>query len=165
MVCQLISSGGFNRWPEYLESIPDMSYVAGQTAAEVYARRAQLAMNFTARPEFLTTYGALPPGAYVSALLDRYQRTQFTTIDPATPDGPVKVTLTKDELIGRLNSGALTRVQVFRAIADSDQVNAQEFNNAFVAMQYYGYLRRTPEAAGYQAWLRRATNARWSMAL
>lgn len=24
----------------------------------------------------------------------------------------------------------------------------------FVAMQYYGYLRRTPEEPGYQAWLR-----------
>ncbi|HYG10184.1 MAG TPA: DUF4214 domain-containing protein, partial [Pyrinomonadaceae bacterium] len=27
-------------------------------------------------------------------------------------------------------------------------------NRAFVAMQYYGYLRRTPEEDGYQAWLR-----------
>jgi hypothetical protein len=42
---------------------------------------------------------------------------------------------------------------VFRAIADSDQVFTQEFNKAFVAMQYYGYLRRTPETAGYNAWL------------
>ena len=33
-------------------------------------------------------------------------------------------------------------------------MSAAEFNNAFVAMQYYGYLRRKPEAAGYQAWLR-----------
>ena len=29
----------------------------------------------------------------------------------------------------------------------------RQFNGAFVAMQYYGYLRRTPEAGGYQAWL------------
>jgi hypothetical protein len=42
---------------------------------------------------------------------------------------------------------------VFQAIADSDQVNGAEFNNAFVAMQYYGYLRRKPESAGFQAWL------------
>ena len=26
-------------------------------------------------------------------------------------------------------------------------------NGAFVAMQYYGYLRRTPEPEGYQNWL------------
>jgi hypothetical protein len=32
-------------------------------------------------------------------------------------------------------------------------VGAAEFNPAFVAMQYFGYLRRDPEAGGYQAWL------------
>ena len=48
---------------------------------------------------------------------------------------------------------AITRAQVLRAVADSDEVSAREFNNAFVAMQYYGYLRRKPEAAGYNAWL------------
>jgi len=47
----------------------------------------------------------------------------------------------------------LTRAQVLRAIADSDEVLSLEFNRAFVAMQYYGYLRRTPEAAGYNSWL------------
>jgi hypothetical protein len=34
-----------------------------------------------------------------------------------------------------------------------DQVFNAEFNQAFVAMQYYGYLRRAPETAGYNAWL------------
>jgi hypothetical protein len=54
-------------------------------------------------------------------------------------------------LTNRLDTNSLTRAQVFRAIADSDQLQAIEFNSAFVAMQYYGYLRRTPEDAGYQA--------------
>ena len=57
------------------------------------------------------------------------------------------------DLINQLGSGALTRAQVLRAIADSDEVLNLEFNKAFVAMQYYGYLRRTPEDAGYNAWL------------
>jgi hypothetical protein len=30
----------------------------------------------------------------------------------------------------------------------------REHNGAFVAMQYFGYLRRTPEEEGYQNWLR-----------
>jgi hypothetical protein len=59
--------------------------------------------------------------------------------------------LSSTDLTSRLDSNFLTRAQVFRAIADSDQVGAIEFNSAFVAMQYYGYLRRTPEPAGYQA--------------
>ena len=58
------------------------------------------------------------------------------------------------DLTARLGSGSMTRAQVLRAVADSDQVGAVEFNNAFVAMQYYGYLRRKPEESGFQAWLR-----------
>ena len=47
----------------------------------------------------------------------------------------------------------MTRAQVLRAIADSDQVFNLEFNQAFVAMQYFGYLRRSPDTPGYNAWL------------
>jgi hypothetical protein len=28
-----------------------------------------------------------------------------------------------------------------------------EFNRAFVAMQYFGYLRRDPDTDGFNAWL------------
>ena len=52
-----------------------------------------------------------------------------------------------------LAAGTLTRAQVLRAIVQSREVDAREFKGAFVAMQYYGYLRRTPETAGYNAWL------------
>ncbi len=143
----------FNRLPEYLEIIPDMSFVAGTTEQEVFARKAQLATQFTGRPEFQTILGALANPDYVTTLLNRYGLTQVTTPDPASPDGTAKVTLTKAELNSRLDSRTLTRAQVFRAIADSDEVGRAEFNNAFVAMQYYGYLRRKPEPAGYQSWL------------
>jgi hypothetical protein len=143
----------FGRLPEYSEIASDMSFVAGQTAEEVYARKAQLATNFTERQEFKTAYGGLPNSDYVFALLARSGLPQITTPDPANPDGTVKVTLTGVELTSRLDAGTLTRAQVFRAIADSDHVAAAESNNAFVGMQYYGYLRRKPDDAGFQAWL------------
>ena len=143
----------FDRLPEYLEIIPDMSFVAGQTAQEVFERKAQLANLFTQRTEFINTYGAQTNAQYVAALLGRYQLTQIVTPDPAHPDDATKITLTNADLVNRLNAATLTRAQVFRAIADSDQVSQPEFNNAFVAMQYYGYLRRKPEQSGYAAWL------------
>ncbi len=62
--------------------------------------------------------------------------------------------LTSADLANRLSAGTLTRAQVLRAVADSDEVGATEFNNTFVAMQYYGYLRRKPEPSGYEAWLK-----------
>jgi len=52
-----------------------------------------------------------------------------------------------------LNASAKTRAQVIRVLVDHADVDAKEYNNAFVAMQYYGYLRRTPEPDGYQNWL------------
>src|SRR5205085_5340649 len=105
------------------------------------------------RQEFTSAFGALTNAQYVSTLMGRYGLTSITTPDPANPDGANKVTLTTADLTGRLDASTLTRAQVLRAIADSDQINALEYNRAFVAMQYYGYLRRTPEADGYNAWL------------
>lgn len=144
----------FDRLPEYTEIVSDMSFVAGRTAEEVYARKAQLTTLITQRAEFQTLYGAMTNAQYVSALLGRYGLTQITTPDPANPDATAKVTLTVDVLTNRLNAGELTRAQVLRAVADSDEVAAREFNNAFVAMQYYGYLRRKPDQSGFNAWLK-----------
>ncbi|HLL72348.1 MAG TPA: FG-GAP-like repeat-containing protein, partial [Pyrinomonadaceae bacterium] len=145
---------GFNRLPEYLEVVSDMSFVAGQTAQEVFARKAQLATLITERVEFKAAYDGMSNSQYVSTLLGRYSLTQVTTPDPSQPDGAAKVTLTSADLTGRLDANTLTRAQVLRAVADSDEVERQEVNNAFVGMQYYGYLRRKPDDAGFQAWLR-----------
>jgi hypothetical protein len=143
----------FNRKPQYLEIIPDMSFVAGSTADEVFQRKEQFAENFLQRPEFLTAFGVLSNSEYVSKLLNSYQLSRITSPDPANPDGPDKVVLTATDLVNKLSENKLNRAQVLRAIADSDEVSASEFNAAFVAMQYYGYLRRTPEDSGYEAWL------------
>jgi hypothetical protein len=85
--------------------------------------------------------------------MGRYGLSQITTPNPALPDGSNKVTLTTAQLTSQLTAGTLTRAQVLRAIADSDQVFSLEFNQAFVAMRYYGYLRRTPDPSGYNSWL------------
>jgi glucose/arabinose dehydrogenase len=143
----------FSRLPGYQEIIPDMSSVTGQTPAEVFQKKAAFTSAFVQRPEFTTTYGSLTSSQYVAALMATYNLTQITTPDPAAPDGSNKVTLATADLVAGLNAATLTRAQVLRAISDSDQVLNAEFNKAFVAMQYYGYLRRTPEDAGYNAWL------------
>jgi len=143
----------FDRLPEYTEIVPDMSAVSGATAAEVYAKKAAFANAFVLRPAFANSFGTRTNADYVTALMGRYGLSSITTPDPAAPDGATKLTLSSVDLINRLTAGTLTRAQVLRAIADSDQVGALEFNRAFVAMQYYGYLRRTPETGGYNAWL------------
>jgi hypothetical protein len=142
----------FNRLPAYTEIVVDMRAVTGATPAEVFAKKATFTNNFVLRSEFGTLAG-LTNANYVNTLMDRYSLQSITTPDPAAPDGTNKVTLTRTDLINGLNGATLTRAQVLRAIADSDQVFQLEFNSAFVAMQYFGYLRRTPDTAGFNQWL------------
>jgi YVTN family beta-propeller protein len=139
----------FNRLPTYTEIVTDMRGVTGQTPAEVFQKKATFTNGFVLRTEFANIYGTMSKAQYVSALMGRYGLTQITTPDPAAPDGTNKVTLTTADL----TNGTLTNAQILRAIADSDQVFNLEFNQAFVAMQYFGYLRRAPETAGFNAWL------------
>lgn len=132
-----------------------MRAVTGTTSEELFQKRALFANNFVLRAEFRNLYDALSNTAYVNALMDRYSLQQITTPDPQNPDGTAKVSLTRADLINRLTGppAQLTRAQVLRAIVESDEVAGLEFNRGFVAAQYFGYLRRDPEEAGFNAWL------------
>jgi len=140
------------RLPSYSEMISGMRSVTGETAADVFAKRAAFADNWVKRPEF-AFYNTTANSTFVGLLMNRYSLQQITTHDPHDPEGIVKVVLTRSDLINQLDNSTLTRAQVLRAIVESDEVAAAEFNRAFVAMQYYGYLRRDPESAGFNAWL------------
>jgi hypothetical protein len=145
----------FNRLPHYSEIVADMRAVTGTTTTEVQAKKSAFTNAFAQRQEFKNSYDALDNNSFVNALMDRYALQSITTPNPATPDdASSKITLTRADLVARLNGGVLARAQVVRAIADSDEVGAAEFNPAFVAMQYFGYLRRDPEPQGYADWLR-----------
>jgi hypothetical protein len=135
--------------------VTDMRAVTGQTADELFQKKVAYTNSFVQRPEFATLNG-LTNANFVSTLMARYTLTQIVTPNPELPDGTApsnKVTLTSTDLTNALNAQTLTRAQVLRAIVDSDQVFQAEFNKAYVAMQYYGYLRRAPDDAGFNAWL------------
>ena len=59
----------------------------------------------------------------------------------------------RDALVNALNAGTQTRAGVLRSIAENEEFGRKEFSAAFVLMQYFGYLRRDPDTAGYQFWL------------
>ena len=127
----------FGRVPKYTEIIPDMQFVTGQTADEVNAKRDAYTNAFVGRPAFRSLYDGLANANYVDTLL----RTAQVTIS------------NRDQLVNDLNTGAKTRAQALRAIVESQAVESKEYNPAFVAMQYFGYLKRDPDAAGFNAWL------------
>ena len=63
------------------------------------------------------------------------------------------MTVFRDSLVAGLNGATETRATVLRKVAESTFLNQREFNSAFVVMQYFGYLRRDPDTAGFNFWL------------
>ena len=65
-----------------------------------------------------------------------------------------------NEFAGAANSiDASARARALRRVAENPRLTQQEFNRAFVLMEYFGYLRRDPNSgpdpdfSGYNFWL------------
>jgi hypothetical protein len=134
-----------NYYPEYDQFAPDLRRVSGQTAAEVFAKRLDYTEDFVARTAFVNAFSGTTNEAYVDRLLANLNMT-LTAADPVSGE-------TRNSLVNALNAGTKTRADVLRIIVESTEATNAQFNFAFVAVQYYGYLRRTPDPSGYQAWL------------
>ena len=127
----------YGRLPTYSEFLHDLSAVGGATDDEALANRARYPDDFVQRPEFGAIYDSLSNTAYVDRLLAN-----------------AGITLpNRAQLIADLNGSVKTRAQVFNEIVDSTQFASAAFNRTFVLTQYFGYLRRDPDAPGFQAWL------------
>ena len=60
-----------------------------------------------------------------------------------------------DALTAGLISGTETRGTVLRKVAENQAFSDREYNSVFVLMEYFGYLRRDPDAEGFDFWLGR----------
>jgi len=131
-------STSFGRKPDYAEFMPDMARVSGfQTPEQEEANRVAFVDDFMARQEFKNRYDQITdPRGYVSAL--------------ETAAGVVLSN--REALIADLAAGRKTRAQVLRAVAESVEVFQKYYNQAFVVMQYFGYLRRDPDSL-YLNWI------------
>jgi uncharacterized protein (TIGR03118 family) len=72
----------------------------------------------------------------------------------------------RDALVNGLNGATETRATVLRKIAEQPEMKSREFNRAFVTMEYFGYLRRDPDTAGFNFWLNKlnAFNGNFTLA-
>jgi hypothetical protein len=131
-------STALGRIPHYREMMRDLSFVTGfMTDEELEANKQQFVEDFTSRQEFKNRYDAITdPTAYVDALL--------ATAGVTVPN--------RQQLIDDLAAGRMTRGQVLRAIAESQEVKSKYYNQAFVVTEYFGYLRRDPDIL-YLDWI------------
>lgn len=102
--------------------------------------------TFVQSNRFVTKYpSTIAPSTYVSTLNG----------NAGSPLSSSEATTLSNEVA----SGAKTRAQALRQIAEHPNLSSSEFNRAFVLMQFYGYLRRDPNAppdtdySGYAFWL------------
>jgi hypothetical protein len=140
------------------EFVPDSfqisnGVVIGQPGALqlLEANKVAFANDFVTRTRFTNAYAtSLTPTQFVDALI---LKAGFTPT-PAQRQAFI------DEFGGAGNStDTAARARAVRAIAENGIFSNLEKNNAFVLMQYFGYLRRDPNASpdtdytGYDFWL------------
>ena len=107
--------------------------------------------DFVQRPRFALAYPTwMTPVQFVEALF--------------TNAGVTPSALERESAIGEFNgagssSDNAARARALRRVAENSTLAQQEFNRAFVLMQYFGYLRRNPnegrdaDHTGYDFWL------------
>ena len=113
-------------------------YVFGAPGADqvLEANKQAYFSEFVNRPEFLAKYPtSLTAQQFVDSLL--------TTAGLPTSGSFRDSLLTK------------SRADALRAVAESSTLQNREFRPAFVAMEYFGYLRRDPDAGGFNFWLQK----------
>lgn len=73
-----------------------------------------------------------------------------------------EMTAFRASLVAGLNGATETRATVLRKVSESTFLQQREFNAAFVVMEYFGYLRRDPDTAGFNFWLGKLRSANGS---
>jgi cytochrome c peroxidase len=121
----------------YLDYMGDRNRVVG--GPDLEQQRQAFALAFTQRARFLNEYPlTLTNEQFVNRLFDKAGLTPFTAERQAE--------------IQAMNQGR-TRAQVLRNVIDIPAFSNREYNPAFVLAQYFDYLRRDPDAGGYNFWL------------
>jgi hypothetical protein len=136
----------FGVQPQFAEFKPDTGELARGVVvgrdgwqARIEANKQAFIDDFVNRPAFQALYDGLSSSDYVDTLILNSGGTF-----PANE---------RDALVSGLTDGTLTRSTALRRIAENPRFSAEKINQAFVLMEYFGYLRRDPDLPGYQFWL------------
>ena len=145
-----VYAASLDRRPAYNEYSADRQYVVG--GANLDASKTAFAESFAERAEFAQKYApTLSAASLVDSLIQNAR--QATGVDLGDR---------RDGLLALYASGTnqiQSRALVLRAIADDASVKQAKYNAAFVLAQYFGYLHRDPDQAGYDFWLGVLNNA------
>ncbi|HEY0404254.1 MAG TPA: Calx-beta domain-containing protein [Pyrinomonadaceae bacterium] len=127
----------YGRKPTFNEFMPDRSRFFGST--NFAQSKVAFADDWVTRPSFRAEYPeTMIADQFVNKLFDAAGLAPFAA--------------ERQQQIAAMNNGK-TRAEVLRDVVEIQAFKDREYNAAFVLMQYFGYLRREPDAGGYQFWL------------
>ncbi|MBC7929611.1 MAG: DUF4214 domain-containing protein, partial [Rubrivivax sp.] len=136
----------FGRQPTFDEFLPDLTVIregviVGEPGAQsrLETNKRLFAEQWVTRTAFKQKYDPLNEMQYVDTLTSN-----------------TGVTFSEEQrtaLIVGLLTRRETRAGVLMKIVENADFIRREFNPAFVEMEYFGYLRRTSDASGFQFWL------------
>jgi hypothetical protein len=136
----------YDRAPQFAEFMPDTATVAhnvivGETGwnETLRANKEAFLDAWVQRASFRAAYDNLTNDSYVDTLIS-HTNVNFTDSERAA-------------LVSGLTGNTLTRAQVLQHVVENERFVKAKFNEAFVRMQYFGYLRRDPDDSGFQFWL------------
>ncbi|HEV7397770.1 MAG TPA: S8 family serine peptidase [Pyrinomonadaceae bacterium] len=136
--------GSLGRRPQYNEYAVDRPQVVGGPHLE--ADKAAFARNFVERAEFIQMYPqTMSAEVFVDALIHRAEQTSGLNLSGQ-----------RANLLSLYESGTTmtdSRSLVLRSIVEADQFKQTQYNAGFVLAEYFSYLGRNPDGAGYNFWL------------
>jgi endonuclease G len=125
----------FGERPRYGQFNLDRNQIVG--GANIEAQRTAFLNSFVQRVEFQERYPA------------DLSNDQF--VDQLASQAGIDNTA-RQQLRDLMSTGA-SRAEVFSKLIELREFAAREYNGAFVLTQYFGYLRRDVDRAGYEFWL------------
>ena len=135
-------SGGLGRRPRLTEYETDRKEIARFNARGEDGRLA-LALAFVQRPEFEKKYpSTLKPAEFVDRLL-------------ATTSQTLSVDLKneRDLLVASVDGTNEARAAILAKLVSETSVVDAQYNQSFVLVQYFSYLRRDPDETGFNFWV------------
>lgn len=131
----------FGADPTYAQFGPDRRQIAPGPGLD--QSKTAFALDFVQRTGFLAAYPANMTGAqFVDKLLTTIQN-----------NSQVDLTSQRSGLIALYNGTNDGRAAILRAIEANQAFGDAEYNRLFVVVEYFGYLRRDPDANGFNFWL------------
>jgi uncharacterized repeat protein (TIGR01451 family) len=121
--------------------------------AVIYSNRLAFVNQFVSRPDFLAIYGNLSNQEYVDKLFATTAIAPTSTERQSLVDGLANGTETRASVLYKIVDGSTTDGVVTVQTRYGRLFYEQQSNPGFVQMEYFGYMRRDPDEAGFAFWL------------